>query len=262
MAEVGMDVGKLRQVLDYWSCETCLDTYSPEQDYLCGVCVRLNREVTVKRAMVGSDEAVQVIPPEDFTMAKDLRDRIQQQEFELEEARAQAQRLQAREQDLERALRKLQEDLVKARKEKDEAGLVPFEFVGVKDNAARKKEEILEFEEDTPEPPAPTEEEVAAAAAATEPRWEAVEAPAEPAFEAVDEEPQFEAVDESATQPQFQAQPQAETIAPGQRARSTTADDAIARIEAEIGKIEKELTELAEKEKEIKKKAKPSRRKR
>src|SRR5687768_14953473 len=179
MAEVGIDVGKLRQVLDYWSCETCLDTFSPEQDYLCGVCVRLNREVVVKRSAIGTDEAVQVIPPEDFTMAKDLRDRIQQQELELEEARAQAARLQAREQDLERALRKLQEDLVKARKEKDEAGLVPFEFVGVKDTTP-KKEDILEFEEEQPAPPPPMPEEVPPQPA-PEPQWETVEVPEEPA---------------------------------------------------------------------------------
>jgi hypothetical protein len=259
MAEVGVDVGKLRQVLDYWSCETCLDTYSPEQDYLCGICVRLNREVVVKRAAVGTDEAVQVIPPEDFTMAKDLRDRIQQQELELEEARAQAARLQSREQDLERALRKLQEDLTKARKEKDEAGLVPFEFVGVKDTRP-KKEDILEFEEEEELPPAAVVDETPQPT--TPPQWETVEPAPEPQFEAVEEQPQFEAVDEGTQSPQFQAQPQAETIAPGQRSRQSTADDAIARIEAEIGKIEKELIELAEKEKEIKQKAKPSRRRR
>jgi hypothetical protein len=236
MAQTVTDVGKLRQVLDYWSCETCLDHFSPEQDYLCGICARLNREVVVKRTALGTDEAVQVIPPEDFTMAKDLRDRIQQQELELQSAREQATRSKTREQELEAALARLQGDLARAKKDKEESGLVPFEFVGVKGGKKKPAEPVLEFQEE-PEPTEPQPVE-----------WEAVE-------ETVVEEPVAidEAVAGGETAPQFEAAPSVETIEPGPgKRRSAVADDAIARIEAEIGKIEAELTDLASKEKRTK----------
>ncbi|HLE47033.1 MAG TPA: hypothetical protein VI818_01955, partial [Candidatus Thermoplasmatota archaeon] len=124
------DVGKLRQVLDYWSCETCLETFDPRQDYLCGVCAKLNREVTVKNTAMARDEAVQVIAPEDFHMARGLRDRIQQQELELQESRARLKKLQNREDDLTEKLADLQRQLDETKKEKDAATLVPFELVG------------------------------------------------------------------------------------------------------------------------------------
>lgn len=241
-----MDVGKLRQVLDYWSCETCLDSYTPEQDYFCGVCVRLNRDVRVKKNALGTDEAVQIIPPEDFTMAKDLRDRIQAQEVELQEARQRAEDLTKREADLQARLAALEQELEQAKTRKSDDELVDFSLVGVKREP--KPEELLEFSEEAPEPgPAP---------ATLGGGWEVVEeapegSPEESAPESM--EP-LEAVEEPAAQGQARLTPA--------RKRQGAADDAIARIEAEISKIEEELTQLATKEKGLSRNAGSKRRRR
>jgi len=253
---VTQDVGKLRQVLDYWSCETCLDVYSPEQDYLCGICSRLNRDVVIKKTAVGTDEAVQVIAPEEFHMAKDLRDRLQAQEVELVEARDRLAQLQSRETELSQQLKLLQQELEEAKRQKEDAALVPFDFVGVRGDA---EEPIVEFQEETDEP-APTEWEPvetgetssedlpAESTEATEPStgtptWEQV-----PDEEPVAEEPGAE---EPSTFTPAEPMPPPMAAPSGKARRGQAADDAIARIEAEIAKIESELTQLATQEKDL-----------
>ncbi|HEX9816277.1 MAG TPA: hypothetical protein VGB18_04800, partial [Candidatus Thermoplasmatota archaeon] len=270
------DVGKLRPVLDYIPCETCLDMYSPEQDYYCAICPRLTRDIVVRRSALGTDEAVQVIPAEDFSMAKDLRDRIQSQELELQEAREKLAAVGKREMDVQAELARLNDDLLRARKDRDEAQLIPFEFVGVREG--QREEGLMEFGEEDQAPrrlghqptalawePAPEESgqaatdwqppaEPAPAPAATAPEagqpaattWEEVPedaeagtgAPAEPA-----ETPSFQATEEV---PAPTAPPP-----PPRPAAAPTTDDAIARIEAEIAKIEQELQQVAEQEKQL-----------
>lgn len=281
------DVGKLRPVLDYIPCETCLDMYTPEQDYYCAICPRLVRDIVVRRSALGTDEAVQVIPAEDFSMAKDLRDRIQSQELELQEAREKLAAVAKREMDLQAELSRLNDDLSRARKDRDEAQLIPFEFVGVREG--QREEGLMEFgEEDQPprrlghqptalawEPapeesgqPAtdwqPTEPAVAAPTQAEQPTattWEEVpeETPAVEAAAVPEAEP------EPVETPSFQSTEQPEEIPPPSapppppRAAPTrvtpapipTTDDAIARIEAEIAKIEQELQQVAEQEKQL-----------
>lgn len=296
MAEVGVvapvpDVGKLRPVLDYWPCETCLDQYTPDQDYFCGICARLTRDVVVRRTALGSDEAVQVIAPEDFSMAKDLRDRIQNQELELQEARERLATLNTRENTLQSQLRSMKTDLDTARREKDEAQLVPFEFVGVRE--AHAEEPAMEFAEEAEEfapgarpPPAlawepllepvpapgvPAYSPAAPPVAAPEPapQWEEVpEAPApappeeEPAPEPEPPAPSFEPVPEPVPAPEpapplpppraaFEA-PEPEAPAPP---RPATTPDALARIESEIAKIEAELAQVSADEKKVSKRA-------
>jgi hypothetical protein len=259
------DVGKLRPVLDYIPCETCLDMYTPEQDYYCAICPRLVRDVVVRRTALGSDEAVQVIAPEDFSMAKDLRDRIQSQELELQEAREKLAAVARREMDLQAELARLQDDLVRVRKEKEDAGLVPFEFVGVREG--QREEGLMEFgEEDdagresgpvtalawepAPEesgrpaeqwqpaetqPPQPEQD--------TAPAWETVPETAQEAAEDSSETPAFEPTEDMPPPPM-----------PASRRPATpsaTTDDAIARIEAEIAKIEAELQQVAAQEKQL-----------
>ena len=246
MAQVP-DVGKLRPVLDYLSCETCLETFDPHQDYLCRVCVKLHREVTVKQTAMARDEAVQVIAPEDFHMARGLRDRIQQQELELQDSRARLKKLTSRENELTEKLEDLQKQLEETKKEKEAATLVPFELVGVKE-ATDEAEEMLEFAPETEEPApaeaaAPAFEPVPDETPTTEPQWETV--------------PETEPFTEGEEPAAFQSGPAPSTDAPvppaQQRVRAT--DDAIARIEDEIGKIEAELTQLADQEKDLQKKS-------
>lgn len=257
MAQV-VDVGKLRQVLDYWSCETCLDSFTPEQEYFCAVCVRTNRDVRVKPNAVGTDEAVQVIPAEDFTMAKDLRDRIQAKELELQEAQERAAALQRRETELMARLEELQQQLENAKTKKDDE-LVDFSLIGVKREP--KPEKLLEFSEEEPAPPAEP--------AAPEGGWEIVDEEKQPDEAAPELVEPLEPVPEEeplAEQEPTMAEREPATMTPGRRRQGAAADDAIARIEAEISKIEQELTQLADKEKGLAKSAssgsKPRRRRR
>lgn len=272
------DVGKLRPVLDYMPCETCLDMYTPEQDYYCAICPRLVRDVVVRRSALGTDEAVQVIAAEDFSMAKDLRDRIQSQELELQEAREKLAAVARREMDLEAELARLNEDLVRVRKEKEEAQLVPFEFVGVREG--EREEGLMEFGDEGAPPrrlgyqpsalawePAPEESgQPATAWDPVEPAQEPVTPPAdaeqqvEPKWEELPEEtpePAPAVAPEPAETPSFQSTeeiPPPSDPPPPPRAApapTPTTDDAIARIEAEIAKIEQELQEVAEQEKQL-----------
>ncbi len=272
------DVGKLRPVLDYLPCETCLDIYTPEQDYYCAICPRLVRDIVVRRSALGTDEAVQVIPAEDFSMAKDLRDRIQSQELELQEAREKLAAVAKREMDVQSELSRLNDDLTRARKDRDEAQLIPFEFVGVREG--QREEGLMEFGEDGQPPrrlghqptalawePAPEEsgqpgtdwqpaEPVAA------PPTETEQPTATPWQEVPEETPAVEAAaePEPVEMPSFQSTEEQEEIPPPPRAApptrvtpaaTPTTDDAIARIEAEIAKIEQELQQVAEQEKQL-----------
>lgn len=162
-------VGKLRQVLDYWTCDTCLKRPTREQEYFCAVCRRLQRNVALRprpapvrlirpRGATTKADAVQVIPPEEWEAARTAAQRGREQELELA-------RLQQREEELASEVARLQEELDALREQPASAGQtseeptkpVRFELVEVRKKAAAEPEmefaqEFEEVEEAAPEP--------------------------------------------------------------------------------------------------------------
>ena len=144
-------VGKLRPVLDYWSCEECLEQPTPEQEYYCGICRRLNREVVVRHTatgvVAGSDEAVRVISAHEWSLANQARLKAEQQQGELAAMNDKLRLLTDREDDLMERLSKLERELEEAR---GEGGFIELELVGTR-GGQPIEEELMEFES-APEP--------------------------------------------------------------------------------------------------------------
>lgn len=241
------DVGKLRPVLDYMPCTTCLDSYTPEQDYYCAICARMNRDVLVERGAPRPDEAVQVVPPAQFEITEELQERIREQELALQEAhekieagkdlkerlgdreralieaQGKLRSTELRQDDLQQQLDTLQNELDRLRKEKQELELVPFDLVAVKSPPSDEDEKIVEFvEEPWPE---------------TEEAWEEV------SEEAVGEAEVPEEAVGAEEAPEFQ--PGAPEVTPQQRRRVGAKEDAIKRVESEIAEIEAELSRIS-----------------
>ena len=153
-------VGKLREVVDYWACDECLEHPSREQEYFCAVCRRLQRDAAVEPRPVASprvrgtrSDAVRVIPPDEWEAANRARERVLENELELA-------RLQQREGELQGQIEGLQKELDELRDQEtspiDSRRRVRFDLVGV-----RRPEEQVEFQEEfeelPPEEPLPME---------------------------------------------------------------------------------------------------------
>lgn len=248
MAKQG-GVGKLRAVLDYWDCETCLKRHTPEQETFCAVCKRLNREVLLQPPVAklkkpSKDEAVRVVPHEEWEEAVQAKERQHIQEAELEEARQQLLTVQEREAELQDEISDLRRRLSDLRGEAPEKK-VPLKLVGVK-----KTEPLMEFsadaEEAALEAEQPLEEDALMELLPEEEHVPEVEPLTEPAS--------AQEVPPPAPTDGWEAVPE-ETPPSRAPAPAGPADEAIRRVEEEIEKIEEELQQLAEQEKLLQRKA-------
>lgn len=154
-------VGKLRQVLDYWSCGQCLRHATPDQDYYCAVCRRVQRDVVqrprlipVVRVKPTRSDAIRVIPPEEWEAAVQAKARVSEQDLEVA-------RFQQREEELQAQMGRLSEELERLKRQEPLPGgterPTQFELVGVRKPEpppeAEVSDEDVEFLEEFEELP-------------------------------------------------------------------------------------------------------------
>lgn len=268
-------VTKLRSLLDELAVDA-VDRPGGERPYHQAVLDYLDVRFE-QRTVGGSDEAMRVITPEEWSLANQARLAAEERGKELDDMRAHLEDLQSREDLLKARVDELESALEEARDRREE--LVTFDLVGVRhEEAAEPEEELVEFEvaeptpEQTPEPtpgqPArqgpvawqETESPQAGWAEAKEDAWQAAEPAAapeeeeawEPAGEpAADEETWEPAGGEEEEEPAWEAEEEPRVQAPPAQPEAVQVEEEIRNIEDEIRKIEEELALIAAQEREL-----------
>lgn len=236
MATNGSEMTKVRKVLDYVPSRV-LSTWKGRL-YFDALNRRLNREVLVERPMLvarAPDEAVMVVPEEEWHAAVAAREKQMAQENELEQTRTELEGLRQREGDMAREVDNLRLQLQRLEVERDEKRKHALQLVGV-----RRPVTVAQVAPDEPLP--------ATGAPASE--GAPAPAPGGPVPTAQELQAQGWEVlpDDMVVEPSFEPVPVAEQVS---ETDLKATDDAIARVESEIQRIEAELASLADKEKEL-----------
>ncbi len=232
---MAVDLNRLRKVLDFVPASETAGW--PDREYYDALARRLNREVVadgpVTRVVArrAKDEAILVVPPEEWDAAQKAREHQLEQAAELARVRGELEAVQSREGELQEEVDELRGRLSGLKEEREEKRKVALQLVGIK----------------RPAPPAPPSDQLAAEGWEVLPEEGETAPPAEPA--------PVDALGQAGWQVE----------APGGGASSDRAaavadetDAAIARVEAEIHKIEQELEDLAIQERGIQERGGPA----
>jgi hypothetical protein len=259
-----------------------LDYPTPDLGYYEAALRRLDYRFS-ERNVPSTDEAVRVISPEEWSLANQARAAAEERQQELQEMQEHLRDVEGREGALNRQVQELRDQLDEAKRRREE--LIPLEFVGVRGVLApeerKRRQELMEFEEEPVEEPVWAEAPAAPPAyagpesmaweetgqapvppirasedewepVADEEAWPAAEPEAEQHGEwAVAEEP--DAWQETDEEPAWEPEPEAEEPEPGwevapaePRVQPPLPDQDKEAVEHEIRQIEDEIRKIEE----------------